>query len=74
MIDRPRTRLKLNVASARELRARYQTRAEAEIALASYLLGIALQLGLSLDDYEGFDDASNELILRDGASVPRRRR
>lgn len=70
----PQTRLKLNVESARELRARYQTRAEAEIALTSYLLGIAMQLGLAIEDYEGFDDATGELMLRDGASVPRRRR
>lgn len=68
------TRLALNTATAAELMARYRTRAEAEAALTSYLLGVMLTLGMTPQDFLGFDDASGELILREGAAIPRRRR
>lgn len=68
------TRLALNTAAAAELMARYRTRAEVEAALTSYLLGVMLTLGMTPQDFVGFDDVSGELILREGVAIPRRRR
>jgi len=58
-------RVRIPKAAALELAARYRARAEAERRLVDFLAGVVLTKGLPLEDVEGFDDVTNELLLRD---------
>ena len=58
-------RVRIPKAAAAELAARYRARAEAERRLVDFLAGVALARGLRLEDVEGFDDVTGELLLSD---------
>ena len=58
-------RVRIPKPAAVELAARYRARAEAERRLVDFLAGVVLTKGLRLEDVEGFDDVTNELLLRD---------
>ena len=58
-------RVRIPKAAAVELAARYRARAEAERRLVDFLAGVALAKGIKLEDVEGFDDVTGELLLKD---------
>lgn len=58
-------RVRIPKAAAVELAARYRARAEAERRLVDFLAGVALARGVKLEDVEGFDDVTGELLLKD---------
>ena len=58
-------RVRVPKAAALELAARYRARAEAERRLVDFLAGLVLAKGIRIEDVEGFDDVTNELILAD---------
>ena len=59
------SRVRIPKAAALELAARYRARQEAERRLVDFLAGVALARGLRLEDVEGFDDSTGELLLKD---------
>ena len=59
------SRVRIPKAAAAELAARYRARQEAEQRLVDFLAGVALARGLRLEDVEGFDDTTGELLLKD---------
>ena len=58
-------RARIPKPAAAELAARYKARAEAERRLVDFLTGLVLAKGIRIEDVEGFDDTTNELILTD---------
>ena len=60
-------RVRIPKPAAAELGARYRARAEAERRLVDFLAGVTLVKGLRLDEVEGFDDETNELLVKDPA-------
>jgi hypothetical protein len=56
-------RMRIPKPAAVELAARYRARAEAERRLVDFLAGIVLTKGLRIEDIEGFDDTTNELLV-----------
>ena len=65
----PDHRIRIPKPVAAELAARYRARAEAERRLVDFLTGVALTKGLRLEDVEGFDDVTGELILKEPATT-----
>ena len=59
------SRVRIPKAAALELAARYKARADAERRLVDFLAGVALARGVKLEDVEGFDDTTGELLLKD---------
>lgn len=55
---------RLSRAVCAELRARYITKQAADERLASYLLGVLHQVGVTPEQYAGFDDATGEILLQ----------
>ena len=58
-------RVRIPKPAALELAARYRARAEAERRLVDFLAGVVLVKGIRIEDVEGFDDVTNELLLAD---------
>jgi len=58
-------RVRIPKAAALELTVRYRARAEAERRLVDFLAGLVLAKGLRIEEVEGFDDVTNELLLAD---------
>lgn len=50
-------------AASAELARRYRDRLVAEERLTSYLLGVANGIGVDTADVQGFDDATDELLV-----------
>lgn len=72
-------RVRIPKAAAAELAARYRARELAEQRLVDFLAGVTLTKGLRIEDVEGFNDETGELLLvrpeREAAtSSPRTRR
>jgi hypothetical protein len=59
------SRVAIHEDAGRELAARYQARTEAERRLVDFLAGIVLTKGLRIEDVEGFDDVTNELLIKE---------
>ncbi len=55
---------RLTKAVRDELRARYIAKQAADERLMSYLLGVLHQVGVTPEDYAGFDDRTGEVLLR----------
>ena len=58
-------RVRIPKPAAAELAARYRAQADAERRLVDFLAGVALARGVKLEDVEGFDDTTGELLLKD---------
>ena len=64
-IGRVHMRVRIPKAAAAELAVRYRAREDAERRLVDFLAGVALARGVKLEDVEGFDDTTGELLLKD---------
>jgi hypothetical protein len=58
-------RVRIGKPAARELAARYKAREEAERRLIDFLAGVVLAKGLRLEQVDGFDDVTGELLLKE---------